>query len=243
MFKNLLYQKLMRRIFKSYLSVKFGVKEFEIPESAKCLCLCPHQDDESLGMGGTLAKYNKNFTVICLTNGAKGLKTLPKKEAIKVRCEEFSEALGKALISDFKVLDIEDRALIDNYEKFSVIEIKDYDYIFIPNLIDQHKDHKAVAIHLKKLLEEKKHKEKLKICMYEVWATLALPNKSVDIEEQLETKKAMIQAYKSQIEQRDYFTPIIGLSMYRAQQLNKKFVEDFTLLSVKEFNKLVEEIY
>ena len=79
--------------------------------------------------------------------------------------------------------------------------------------------------------------------MYEVWATLALPNKSVDIEEQIEIKKAMIQSYKSQIEQRDYFTPIIGLSMYRAQQLNKKYVEDFTLLKVDEFKKLVDSIY
>ena len=43
----------------------------------------------------------------------------------------------------------------------------------------------------------------------------------------VETKKLMIQSYKSQIKQRDYFTPIIGLNMYRAQQLNKKFVEDF----------------
>ena len=243
MFKNLLYQKLMRRIFKAYLSVKFGVNEFEIEEGAKCLCLSPHQDDESIGMGGTLAKYNKNFTVICLTNGAKGLKTLPKDEAVKVRCDEFATALSKASISDYKVLDIEDRALIDSYEKFSVIDISEYDYIFLPNLIDQHKDHKAVAIHLIKMLEEKPHKENVKICMYEVWATLALPNKSVDIEEYIETKKAMIQSYKSQIEQRDYYTPIIGLSMYRAQQLNKKFVEDFTLLSVKEFNELVKSIY
>ena len=117
MFKNLLYQKLMRRIFKAYLSVKFGVKEFEIEENAKCLCLCPHQDDESIGMGGTLAKYNKNFTVICLTNGAKGLKSLPKEEAIKVRCDEFESALSKASISDFKVLDIEDRALQLRYQE------------------------------------------------------------------------------------------------------------------------------
>ena len=243
MFKNFMYQKLMRRIFKAYLSVKFGVKEFEIPQDAKCLCLSPHQDDESIGMGGTLAKYNKNFTVICLTNGAKGLKTLPKDEAVKIRCDEFSNALSKAKINDLKVLDIEDRDLINSYEKFSVIDIKDYDYIFIPNLIDQHKDHKAVSILLKQLLEEKEHKEDLKICMYEVWATLALPNKSVDIEDFIETKKSMILSYKSQIEQRDYFTPILGLSMYRAQQLNKKYVEDFTLLSVKEFNKLTDEIY
>lgn len=243
MLKNILYQKLMQRIFKSYLSVKFGVKEFIIDENEKCLCLCPHQDDESIGMGGTLAKYNKNFTVVCLTNGAKGLKNLPKKEAIKIRCDEFSSALNKALINNFKILDIEDRYLIDNYEKFSVIDIENYDYIFIPNIIDQHKDHKAVGIHLKKLLSEKKHKETLKICMYEVWATLALPNKSVDIENQIEIKKAMIQSYKSQIQQRDYFNPIIGLNMYRAQQLNKKFVEDFTVLNVKEFNQLIDSIY
>ena len=243
MFKNIMYQKLMRRIFKGYLSVKFGVKEFEIKPDKKCLCLCPHQDDESIGMGGTLAKYNKNFTVICLTNGAKGLKSLPKEEAIKVRCQEFETALSKASITDYKVLDIEDRELLDNYEKFSVIDLKDYDYVFIPNLIDQHKDHKAVAILLKKLIEEKTHKENLKICMYEVWATLALPNKSVDIEEQIETKKAMIQSYKSQIEQRDYYTPIMGLNMYRAQQLNKRIVEDFTVLKIDEFNALVETIY
>ena len=233
----------MRRIFKSYLSVKFGVKEFDIEDGAKCLCLCPHQDDESIGMGGTLAKYNKNFSVICLTNGAKGLKSLPKNEAIKVRCDEFSNALAQASINDYKVLDIEDRALIESYDKFSVIDVADYDYIFIPNLIDQHKDHKAVSILLKQLLAEKPHKNDVKICMYEVWATLALPNRSVDIESHIEIKKAMIQSYKSQIEQRDYYTPIIGLNMYRAQQLNKKFVEDFTLLTVEEFNNLVESIY
>lgn len=233
----------MRRIFKAYLSVKFGVKEFEIENDAKCLCLCPHQDDESIGMGGTLAKYNKNFAVVCLTNGAKGLKSLPKDEAIKVRCDEFETALKYASISDYKVLDIEDRALIESYDKFSVIDISNYDYIFIPNLIDQHKDHKAVSILLKQLLAEKPHKKDVKICMYEVWATLALPNKSVDIENYIEIKRSMIQSYKSQIDQRDYYTPIIGLNMYRAQQLNKKFVEDFTLLTVEEFNNLVDSIY
>ena len=105
-----MYQKLMRRIFKAYLSVKFGVNEFEIPQDAKCLCLSPHQDDESIGMGGTLAKYNKNFTVICLTNGAKGLKTLPKKEESNINQESVSNGIkekhGKKLIQRKKLKDL-----------------------------------------------------------------------------------------------------------------------------------------
>ena len=78
--KKCLFKKLFQitkmRILKSYLSVNYTPKRFEIPENVKCLCLAPHQDDETIGMGGTLARYNKNFKVLCLTNGAKGIKTV-----------------------------------------------------------------------------------------------------------------------------------------------------------------------
>src|SRR5574344_1090649 len=172
-FKNL-FKKLKNRILKSYLSVNYTPKRFVIEDSAKCLCLAPHQDDETIGMGGTLARFHNQFKVICLTNGARGFKSheVTKDDCINIRKKEFSNAMKTADIENFEVLDIEDRGMIDGYNIFSQIDISGYDYIFIPNMIDQHKDHKAVSVLLYNLLKSAKRKSNLTIMFYEVWSPL-----------------------------------------------------------------------
>ena len=72
--------------------------------------------------------------------------------------------------------DIDDKRLIMRYDRFRTINISDYDYIFIPNILEQNRDAKAVAILLSQLFKDKPHKKDLKIVMYETWLTLALPN-------------------------------------------------------------------
>lgn len=241
--KKFVFNKLLPKIYKFYLSVNTKQVPLYIAENEKALLLAPHADDESIGAGGTLAKYHKNFDVICLTNGVKGLKSLPPEEAAKVRKEEFLNAMKIADVNSAQVLDIDDRDVIAGYDELAKTDISNYDYIFVPNLIDTHKDHKSVAILVKKLLENKPHKKEIQIVFYEVWSTLALPNRVIDISDTVEIKVKMLEAHKSQMALRNYAPASIGLSEYRALIPNVKNAEAFLALDEQTFKKLVKEIY
>lgn len=230
-------------VFKfSKLASTINLKPSELALSldSKCLCLVPHADDESIGMGGLLSLYPKLFDMILLTDGRKGIKDIPTDEAIKIREEEFKNALSAAGgVNDYKFLHAEDKKLLDSYDLFKNIDISSYDYIFVPNIIDQHPDHKAVSLLLKRLLESgAKTKSDLKICFYEVWSTLGFVNAFVDISNVINSKKAMISCYNSQTSQKDYEYHALGLNQYRGMLKDKKYVEAFCILDVDNFNKI-----
>ena len=233
-------------VFKfSKLAATINLKPTELilNENSKCLCLVPHADDESIGMGGLLSLYPKHFDVVLLTDGRKGIKEVSVEEAVKIREDEFKCALTAAGgVNSYKFLQIEDKKLLDNFDLFKTIDISEYDYIFVPNIIDQHPDHKAVSLLLKRLLENctqggAKAKSDLKICFYEVWSTLGLVNAFVDISEVIEKKKAMINCYKSQTAKKDYEYHALGLNQYRGMLKDKKYVEAFCVLNIDDFIK------
>lgn len=241
MIKKLLFKNLVYKFSKLTASINLKPKEFALGEGQKALCLCPHADDESIGMGGVLSLFAKNFDVILLTDGRKGIKDLSTEEVIKKREDEFECAMQVAGINEYTFLHAEDKQLLDNFDIFKTINIEKYDYIFIPNIIDQHPDHKAVGLLLKKLLESGvKIKPDLKICFYEVWSTLGFVNAYVDITEVIEKKKAMINCYKSQTAQKDYEYHALGLNQYRGMFKDKKYVEAFCILEIEEFKKICE---
>lgn len=218
-------------------------KELVLNENQKCLCLSPHADDESIGMGGLLSLYPKLFDVILLADGRKGIKNTPPEEVIKIREEEFKHALNVAGIDNYKFLHAQDKHLLDGYSLFKTINLENYDYIFLPNIIDQHPDHKAVSLLLKRLLDEgAKVKPDLMICFYEVWSTLGLVNAFVDIFDVIDSKKAMINCYKSQTAQKDYEYHALGLNQYRGMFKDKKYVEAFCILNLNDFKK-ISQIY
>jgi len=251
LFKKM-YQETRRALLKFYMSVNYSSKVLKLDENDKCLCLAPHQDDETIGMGGTLAKYAKNFEVICLTNGAKGFAdakrianvNAERDDVLNIRQKEFADAMGIAGIKNYKILDIEDRSLALGYKEFEKnINFENFDYVFIPNIIDQHKDHKAVTYLLYKYLTENDISKDFKICFYEVWSTLGIVNSSIDISDFIETKSKMLDAYPSQTTYRSYTPAAIGLNKYRGLANNLQFAEAFLILTKDEFIKLVEDIY
>lgn len=240
MIKECLFKKLSYKF--SALAAKLNLKpqELSITADTKCLCLSPHADDESIGMGGLISLYPKNFDIILLTDGRKGIKDIPEEEAVKVREEEFKCALDAAGgVNDYKFLRVKDKNLMNCYDMFQSIDLKKYDYIFLPNIIDQHPDHKAASLLLKRHIESGAEiKPDLKICFYEVWSTLGLVNAFVDISEVIESKKAMINCYKSQISQKDYVYHVLGLNQFRGMLKDKKFVEAFCILAPFDFIKI-----
>src|SRR5574344_844398 len=103
-FKNVLFKHFALKYSKILAKLNLKPQVFEILQDDKCLCLAPHADDEAIGMGGFLSKYGKNFDVILLTDGRKGVKDLPSDDVIKIRENEFSDAMKLARINNFKFL-------------------------------------------------------------------------------------------------------------------------------------------
>jgi LmbE family N-acetylglucosaminyl deacetylase len=238
-FKQFLFNFLISKIYRAFLAVNAEYKPLEIESSTKCLCIAPHSDDESIGMGGTLLKEGEHFDVICITNGIGGVGKLEQEKSIQIRKTEFEQAMKMLKLNSYRFCEqIEDRELILYSKIFSTMDISDYDYIFIPNIIDQHRDHKAVSILLNQLLKNKPYKKKLKIAFYEVWQTLALPNNYIDISDVIEKKKELIGNYKSQLVSKNYIEKILGLNNYRGLIPNLDYAESFSVMDVSTFNKI-----
>ena len=155
---------------------KIDPEELILKPEEKCLLLSPHFDDETFGCGGLLIRYPQNVHIVCLTDGKFGTVIGNNEELVNIRKKEFMSVMEELGITSYEFLDIQDGKLIFNYEKFKQIEISDYDYVFIPNHFENHKDHKAVSELLKQLLKVKKHKKTLKIVFYEIWSAMTMPN-------------------------------------------------------------------
>jgi hypothetical protein len=78
----------------------------------------------------------------------------------------------------------------------------------------------------------------MKIVMYEVWGTLPLPNRYIDISDAIDRKKEIINMYYSQIKHIDYATKITALNEYRGMTVNKKSIEAYFEIKMKDFAQI-----
>lgn len=238
MIKKLLFKKMFYKFNKFAASVNLKPVELDL-NGKKCLCLSPHPDDETIAMGGTLALFGENFDVILLTDGRKGIKDKTPEEVMQIRQEEFKNSLSIAKVKNYSFLNIEDKKLMANSDALKNIDFGQYDYIFVPNIIDQHPDHKAVSLLLREAITSgQKFKSDVKICLYEVWSALGLVNAFIDISDVIEVKKSMINCFESQTAQKDYVHHATGLNQYRGMFKDKKFAEAFFVLTSQEFENI-----
>lgn len=232
-------KKVIKKIFNFYNKMETIYPEpLNIKKTEKILVLAPHPDDESIGCGGLLLKYASQCNVICLTDGRYGDLNIEPSKMIEIRQKEFESVMRKLAINNFALLRIEDSKLEFNYDTFKQINFNKYNYIFIPNNLDQHPDHKAVAKHIKKAYIENKIKDNVKIVMYEVWGTLPLPNRYVDLSDIINKKKEIINMYHSQVKHIDYANKITALNEYRGISVNKNSIETYFEIKMKDFYEL-----
>ena len=237
--KGNIVKKIIKKIFNFYNKLETIYPEpLDIKKSEKILILAPHADDESIGCGGLLLKYASQCDVIFLTDGRHGDIDIESSRMIEIRKKEFTSVMNKLEVNSFNLLGIEDTKLESNYNIFKEILFNEYDYICIPNNLDQHPDHKAVTKHIKKAFKENKINNKIRILMYEVWGTLPLPNFYTDISNMKEDKKEIINMYHSQIKHIDYATKITALNEYRGMTVNKESIEAYFIMSVENFEEI-----
>ncbi len=201
---------------------------FKMKFETKCLVLSPCIGVESMALGGLIAKSPKNFEVLSLTKSSDDKKN-----------ELFERTMNTLRVKGYKLFDIVQNNLKNEYKKISKIDISEMDYIFVPNPFELDEDSKALLSHLKNILKTKEHKKKIEILMYETTTPIPYIDYYCDITSIATTKSKILESYaKSPTEGERIARAILGLNNFRALNLNLNYVEGFMRFSVEDFYKL-----
>ena len=177
------------------LGIRFKKKHknlLKISKNTKCLMIAPHPDDEIIGAGGILIKYSNNFDCICMGSSGvseEGDLALAKKRS-EIRINEFNKVMDYIGIKNHWIFETTgthlrfDNEMIDMLDDYcKVLNLKQYDYIFLPHPKDGHHEHRFITNTLFKLIAKKIGiNRSTKIVYYEVWADLKNPNIYFDMQ-------------------------------------------------------------
>ncbi len=216
------------------------------------LVFAPHNDDEVIGVGGTIAKLAKEGHKVIVAEATSGLN---KEALLKIRSEaaRAHEVLG---VSESVFLDLPglDLHLTPTRQKNSpyleVVKKYDPDIAFIPHHGDLHSDHTACAESCMVALRPMSAPNLKAIFAYETlseseWsvpdgAHAFIPNTWIDITETMETKLEAMKCYKSQL--KDFPHPrslkaIESQAMVRGSTVCMERAEAFIMIRriIKEF--------
>ena len=183
------------------------------------LVIAPHADDETLGMGGSIARFaseGKKVTVAVMTGPGDGPHPLWPRESWDAIRKEAAKATAKLGVADLLFENLPAACLDDvpahriNAAVSEMIERVGPEELYLPYYHDLHHDHRALSyaaiVHARAYLQ-RGSRIRL-IAMYETPTETHLfpaslhppfaPNMWVDISETIETKLAAWGCYTSQ---------------------------------------------
>lgn len=202
-----------------------------INEKARILIVAPHPDDESIGCGGLMLKYGAQCEILLLTDGRKGYdSSVPtdEEQLVRQRAEELRKAAAIAGIEQIYMLGIPDNTLAQNENVVAVFDITPYDFIFVPNHLERHKDHAPVLRMIEKM--RRAQKSKARIYEYEVWSPLSALTDVLDLNGLMKRKLDMVRQYQSQIRFLDYEAMTEALNRYRGAGQKIKYAEVYSFV-------------
>jgi N-acetylglucosamine malate deacetylase 1 len=216
-------------------------------DGQRALVVAPHQDDEIIGCGGTIALLRSmgiKVSVVHVFMGSSGIEGLDEGECSRIR---HQEALNSASILDYEVLSnlgFPDR-LISETTEITKSLIKVFREIQ-PNLIfgphDEEKDlehqlvSKAVweAFWLSKTATfadlGNPNTFGLTVLGYEVWSPIKKVSLYFDISNFIDSKTEALNEFKSQNKDNSWVKGAIGLNAYRGTTImGYGYAEAFTV--------------
>ncbi len=213
------------------------------------LVFAPHNDDEVLGVGGTICKYSESghSVYVCeVTSGAKyKLMQEEAKHAHQVMGVKKSFFLNLPVV---KLKNLDPAAINGKIDK--IVKSVKPDIVFIPFIGDMHLDHREVAESVLVAVRPIGESSVKTVYMYETLSETGwnipssersfIPDTWIDISDTLCTKIKAMECYSSQI--KDYPNPrskegIKALAMYRGSTVNFQYAESFMLV-----RNIIEEV-
>jgi LmbE family N-acetylglucosaminyl deacetylase len=194
------------------------------------LVIAPHGDDETIGCGGTIAKYvyqNVPHFIGVLTSDS-------DKESQAQREQETCAALDKLGVFNFEYANLQHHPIQCDNTSVAIIEkwlnLFQPDCVLIPDPNEDDLDH---AIVYKILKHAMVHCGIFpRIIGYEVWTPLSKYHIIEDITTTIDTKIAAIKHYQSQICLRRYDIASFSLARYRGIMTGcGNYAEVFSILT------------
>jgi LmbE family N-acetylglucosaminyl deacetylase len=222
------------------------------PVGKRILAISPHSDDETIGAGGFLLSHCgfAEIHLLCLTDGAAGGAVDCDDHApdalIKARREEFMETARALDAASVQFLDFPDGRLpvTDDAARTlrSMVDSINPDVILLPWFLDAHPDHQKANI----LFARACNDIKAVVLAYEIW-TMLEPNAIFEITNVMESKRALIRNYRTQLRTVDYERYALGLAQVRGYQfgvgvLRSGGAEAFVALPADEYCDLVRAL-
>ena len=222
----------------------------------KVLVVAPHADDETIGMGGTIAKHaasGDEVVVVVMTGPGPADEPHPifSREVWDVVRQEAKAACDVLGVSELKFREIPAVLVPDksvwsvNREAASVLDEVRPDILYLPFPLDLHLDHRAIyyAFSVAWRPVSPVGRRIREIYTYETVSETHwnppyleagfLPNTYVNISETLETKMKALECYGSQIQQPPHarsLDAIKALAGWRGSQVSMHAAEAFVAI-------------
>ncbi len=227
-------------------------KTLVLPEQEKILLIAPHPDDETLGCGGTLALLRQRgceVKVVIMTDGRQGDPLGYSTQDVGERRQDESRAALKILgIEDVVFMGYPDgdyrHSAQISAELAQVIDSYNPQWLLMPSLLDNHRDHVRISLSLLELWQQRGCRERL--FLYETWG--AIPATAiVDISAVFTLKQQAIQCYQLPLQYCDYAAALAGLSAYRGLFLGNEshgpYAEAFLELHADSWQPLFRHLF
>lgn len=177
----------------------------------KVIVFAPHNDDEVLGVGGTIAKHAENGDDVYICEVTVG-KNQERANQIKQEALQAHKILGvkDTFFLDFPVVGLSNLPAIElNKEIHKIVQDIKPDIAYLPHKGDMHKDHAVVAESAMVALRPVDSPQVKAIYVYETLSETEwnipsvdnafIPNVFVDITNTIEKKIEAMNCYQSQL--------------------------------------------
>ncbi|MEN8217916.1 MAG: glycosyltransferase [Pseudomonadota bacterium] len=226
-------------------------KILDLPEQANILVIAPHSDDETFGCGGTLALLRQkacHVKVVIMTDGSQG-DPLNYSNGEVVNCRQAES------IAALKLLGVDDIVFLgeaDGHFQYtptiagqlsSILDGFVADWIFLPSVLDYHRDHIAVSLLVLSVWQQRGFRER--VFLYEIWAPVPA-NWIVNVSSVVALKQQAMQCYELPLKYGDYSAAISAIMRYRGFYLMgqlEQYAEAFTELEANSWRSVLSHLF
>lgn len=210
------------------------------PAARRILVLSPHPDDETIAAGGTLLHVRAKGAAIHIIFLTSGDRVGARGERVGGDVREIEAArVADALDATFECWRFPTHGILSDHATVSrlraVVSANDPDVILLPFLTDDHEDHRQTALLFSAAFRS--HVIRAEAWAYAVYATIPA-NVVVDVTDVAEEKTALVRAWASEFQHRDWAHYARGRDAVHARWLpgpSARYAEAFFVVPGPEY--------